>query len=333
MADSVVVLAKIATLFALIAIGWGSRRRGYLSADATATLGRFVVDVCLPGLILVQMIETVSRDSLRQDWASPVLAVLVFTIAWLVGGLAARLFAPPGSRSTFTFLVGTPNWIYLPLPIAQELWGADGVRAVLLCNVAAQLLLWSVGVALLRQQLFSRELLRKALLNPGIGAAVAGIAIALLIPEARTWRGLDVRQASVALGAAKVALEAVHLLGTVTIPLSLVLIGAQLGGMTSSKGQQGRGLLALAATRLLVAPMLTVAIFHALSTFWAIPPVPQRVAILVSAMPVAVTCGIIVERYGGAVPTAARAIVVTTLASIVSVPFVLYAIVRWGGMG
>jgi predicted permease len=128
-------------------------------------------------------------------------------------------------------------------------------------------------------------------------------------------------------------LEAVHLLGSVTIPLSLLLIGAQLGGMTASKRPGGRGLSALVASRLLVAPLLTVAAFQALAAVgWTIPAVPLRVAILVSAMPVAVTCGIIVERYGGAVPTAARAIFVSTLASIVTVPLVLYAIVAFVGV-
>jgi len=323
---SLVVLAKTATLFLLIAAGWLSRRRGYLSADTTTILGRFVVDVCLPALILVQMIATVDRHSWREDWASLVLAALVISLALVTGVVAALLSAPRASRSTYAFVAGIPNWIYLPLPIAQELFGDAGVRSVLICNISAQLLLWSVGVTVLRGRLGS-DALRKALLNPGIIAAVVGIAVALLVPQARSWRAATL-SGGAALGpaAAKVLLDSLDMLGRLTIPLSLLLIGAQLGGMQQRPTGGGRVLWSLVAARLLIGPLIAVAAIRLLTAVgWAMPEVPRRVALLISAMPVAVTCGIITERYKGDAALCARAIFASTLLSLVTLPLLMVA--------
>jgi predicted permease len=322
---SAIVLAKAATLFLLIAAGWASRRRGYLSADTTRVLGRFVVDVCLPALIVVQMIATVNRQSWREDWASLALAAVVFVIAIGLGVVSSRLLAPKPSRATYAFLVGIPNWIYLPLPIAQELYGDAGVRSVLICNITSQLLIWTVGVAVLRGRIRG-DALRRALLNPGILAAVVGIGVAVLFPEVQRWRGLSVSTAAIGPAAGKVVLDSLQLVGSLTIPLSLLLIGAQLGGMQRPRSGDAGVLGGLVGIRLVLSPLVTLAAFHALATLgWAMPEVPRRVALLIAAMPVAVTCGIIAERYDGDAALSARAIFTSTLLCLVTLPALLLA--------
>ena len=330
--DSVIVLAKTTTLFLLIAVGWLSRRRGYLSAEATSILGRFVVDFSLPALILVQLIATVDRHTLRQDWASLVLAVLVLGLALGLGVALSPALAPRKSRSTCAFLIGIPNWIYLPLPIAQELFGGDGVRAVLLCNIVFQLLLWSVGLAVLRGRL-DRGALRRALLNPGLAAALIGIGLAILAPELRTYQALSLSAApSAGPIAVKVVLDSAALLGQLTIPLSLLLIGAQLGGMARPKIRDIRLLSSLVAARLLLGPLVTVLAFQGLGALgWAVPEVPRKVALLISAMPVAVTCGIITERYGGDADLSAGAIFTSTLLCLLTVPLWMLGFAAWPG--
>lgn len=73
-------------------------------------------------------------------------------------------------------------------------------------------------------------------------------------------------------------------------------------------------------------PLCTLLAFRGLGWLgWSIPEVPRRVALLIAAMPVAVTCGIITERYGGDTELAARGIFATTLVSLVTVPLLMVA--------
>jgi len=140
------VFLKIAAMFLVIVGGWLARRRGFLAADFTATLSRLVVDVAFPALVFTQLLRTVDGTVLRQEWFAPLLCGLLVVVAYFVGRLLAPMFSGGTQRNTFIFLVSISNWVFLPLPIAQALYGDTGVRTVLLCNIGGQIVLWSFGV-------------------------------------------------------------------------------------------------------------------------------------------------------------------------------------------
>src|ERR1035441_7170536 len=125
-----VVFLKIAAMFLVIVGGWLARRRGFLAADFTATLSWLVVDVAFPALVFTQMLRTVDAAALREGWFSPLLCGLLLLLAYLAGLVAAPLFSRKEQRNTFIFLVAIPNWVFLPLPIAEALYGRAGVRTV-----------------------------------------------------------------------------------------------------------------------------------------------------------------------------------------------------------
>ena len=98
----------------------------------------------------------------------------MIVIAYFVGLLVSPMFSNKTQRNTFVFLVAIPNWVFLPLPIAQALYGDTGVRTVLLCNAGAQLVLWSFGVWILHGSI--RQAAKNLLTNIGLWATALGIA-------------------------------------------------------------------------------------------------------------------------------------------------------------
>jgi len=122
-----------------------------------------------------------------------------------------------------------------------------------------------------------------------------------------------------------VILDSLSMAGSLTVPLSLLLIGAQLGGFELRNPRSCSCLPQVVLARLLLGPAATLALFfllHALG--WTIPRVPLEVCALISAMPIAVSCTVFAERFGGDVPLSARATFYSTLASLVSVPIVFW---------
>src|ERR1019366_1861075 len=191
-----VVFLKITAMFLVIVAGWLARRRGFLAADFTSTLSRLVVDVAFPALVFTQMLRTVDAAALRDGWIDPVLCGLVILIAYFVGLLLAPVFSCKTQRNTFIFLVAIPNWVFLPLPIAQALYGDTGVRTVLLSNAGAQLVLWSFGVWILHGAM--RQAAKNLLTNTGLWATALGIGMALLFPAARELETINPATASMA---------------------------------------------------------------------------------------------------------------------------------------
>jgi predicted permease len=316
-------------MFLVIVVGWLARRRGFLAAEFTTTLSRLVVDVAFPALVFTQMLRTVNADALRAEWFSPVLAMLIIFVAYFVGLAVSPLFSRPAQRNTFIFLVTIPNWVFLPLPIAEALYGAAGVRTVLLCNAGAQLVLWSFGVWILHGSI--RQALRNLLTNTGLWATALGIVIALLFPAARGLETISATTASPGgvLGGALV--QALAMVGSLTIPLSLLTIGAQLGELTIAVNRFPRPLWGVILARLLFAPLVTLALsWAAIRAGMQIPDTTRMVCYLIATMPVAISCSVMTERYGGDTPLSAESIFYSTLFSLLTVPGLFWVIQRFG---
>jgi malate permease and related proteins len=324
-----VVLVKIAAMFLVIVVGWLARRRGFLAAEFTATLSRLVVDVAFPALVFTQMLRTVNADALRAEWFSPLLSVVIVFVAYFVGLVVSPLFCGAAQRNTFTFLVTIPNWVFLPLPIAEALYGAAGVRTVLLCNAGAQLVLWSFGIWILHGSI--RQALRTLLTNTGLWATVLGIVMALLFPAARELETISAATASLGGVLGGTLVQALAMVGSLTIPLSLLTIGAQLGELTIAVHRFPRPLWGVILARLIFAPLVTLALgYAAIRAGVQIPDTTRMVCYLIATMPVAISCSVMTERYGGDAPLAAEGIFYSTLFSLLTVPAMFWLIQQFG---
>lgn len=324
-----VVLLRITAMFLVILVGWLARRRKALSAETTATLSLFVVDITFPALVFVQMLKSVDGEFLREGWYVPLLGFGILAVGEIVGLLIAPLFASREQRLTFIFLVSVANWVYLPLPIAEGLFHEAGVRTILLFNIGAQLALWSMGVWTLRGGRPDLAALKNLLKNPGLLATAAGIILALLWPGLAALAKADpVPDAAWSAFAGRAILQALDLAGGLTIGLSLIVTGAQLGGLQFTARGDTRAQAGIVLGRLLLTPLVVVVLIQLLRLGGV--EIPERERLLthiISFMPVAISCSIFTERFGGGTALSARAIFYTTLLSIATVP-ALYAAVQ-----
>ncbi len=331
MPDFIAVLLKIAAMFLVMALGWVARRLHYVTDETSRSLSRLLVDMAFPALVFTQMLSTVTPEALRAGWFLPVLGFLLIVMA-LLAGLGLALFARRGNLATGLFLVAIPNWVYLPLPIVEGLFGAAGVRDVLLYNVGAQAALWTLGIWVLQRGRFDARSLKNLALNPGLLATAAGIVLALCCPPAR---GLELQPAGAnpLLLAASSAVQALAMLGSLTIPLSLLVTGIQLGGLNLLIVRRpAREFVGIIVLRLLVAPAVTLAaIWLAGRAGLELAEAPRLTAYLIACMPVAISCSILAERFGGDTLLAARSIFYSTLWSILTVP-AWYYLIRWWGL-
>jgi len=332
MSDFLIVLLKLASMFLVMALGWVARKRALITDDAGRVLSRLLVDMIFPALIFTQMLRTVNFQVLRECWFVPILGAAVIVIAKGVGQLGMPFFRHKGALATAVFLVAMPNWVFFPLPIVERLFGDAGVRDVLLCNVGAQLMLWTIGVWTLRGKMASKMAFKELAMNHGLVATVAGIVIALVLPFTRPLETMSVAGASVGVLAAASVVQALAMLGSLTIPLSLVITGSQLGALNLADHYPTRDFVGVIVLRLLVAPAITIAILTAAILLGLrIPEVTRMTTYLIAAMPVAISCSIVTERFGGDTPLAARAIFYSTLWSILTVP-ALYYLIRLLGL-
>ena len=121
-------------------------------------------------------------------------------------------------------------------------------------------------------------------------------------------------------------MKAMQLVGSLTVPLSLVVIGVQLGSLSFAAVRPGRAVIGVGLLRLLVTPAIVgTLMWLCLRLGLRLNNVQVMVMFLVAAMPVAISCSVMAERFAHEGPFAAQCIFYTTLASIVTVPVMFWA--------
>ena len=119
------------------------------------------------------------------------------------------------------------------------------------------------------------------------------------------------------------------MLGSLTIPLSLIVTGAQLGGLPMTDHRPSSSLAGVLVSRLFLAPAATIALVQLAGLIgWALPDVPRMTMYIIAATPVAISRSIFTERFGGDTSLAARSIFCSTFLSILTTPIIVL-LVGW----
>lgn len=324
-----IVFIKILAMFVVLLAGFVARRRGLLDAGIVQALSRLTTDLVFPALVVSQLVDLVDAATFRHSLGIFALGVAILAGGGLAAHALGRLILRPAERRDGSFLMAVPNWIFMPLPIVQALYGGAGVHALLLINVAMQVLLWTGGVWMLDRSARDAHPWHALRGNRGLQATFLAIGLGVVLPAASAMP--EAVQPAVRLGRA--LLDGIGMIGSLTVPLILLTVGGQLAGV-ERPGRPDRLTATIVAGRLIVLPVLSAAVLTGARLLGWGDETTLSVALIIVCMPTAVMCGAFLDRYGGNTGLGARIIFGSTLFSIGSVPLLVAAVQRiWTLMG
>jgi malate permease and related proteins len=309
------LLLLVLPVFALIAIGVGVRRLGWMEGEAETSLIRLVVNLCYPCLIF----ESVANNTALRSPANLLLPPLVgFGVTWLgirAGLVVARmigLHVGTGLR-TFALAVGVTNYGYLPLPIIERMWGAESTGVLLVHNVGVEAAIWTVGLLVLSGLSF-RE---------GWRRLVSPILVTLVVAVSANLTGTTALLP-------KVVIDVVHGLAVCAIPLGLLMTGVNLANYLHEPRQlfDPRTSIAANALRLGILPVVLLVIARYLPCSIEL----KRVMVVQAAMPSAMLPIIIARLYGGHPRTAVQIVLSTTALGLFVIPLWMRVGMAWVGV-
>ena len=306
------LLAIVAPVFVLFALGALLRRTCRLTDESEAAMLRIYVNFFYPALILKSVLGNAAlRDPANLLW--PPLAgfgtILVGFAAGYCLGRALGLHIGAGLR-TFAFAVGIYNYGFIPIPLMESLYGREPLGVLLVQNMGCELAVWSVGLLVLAG-LSVREGWRRVL-NPAICTLVVAVAVNLA-----------------GFHAPAVLMRVIDLLGGCAIPFGLLLCGVTLATYVKQPRQlySGRTTPAACLLRLAVLPVA----FLLLARFAPVSIELKRVLVIQAAMPSGMMPLVLARHYGGQPLIAAQIIVGTTLLGLFVIPLWLQFGIAWAG--
>lgn len=293
-------------LFLLICAGFAAGKLGAIKRDTVKALSRFLVDFTLPAIIIISMQRPFSPALRDQSIRILVISSVVYALSFPLAYAASAAYRKAGRAElgVHRFAMCFSNVAFMGFPVAESLLGKESLFVISIYNIPFQLLAFSVGIVMIAGKRTDgpRGLgAVKSLLNPAIVSALIGFALFLgsvRIPDP--------------------LYSAMDLLGGMTTPLAMIVIGAILA-QTRLGGVLGNPRLWLTtAYRLGVHPLLVFAAAKAVG----LSGMELAVPVLVSAMPVAANSTILAGVYGGDDVTASGLVFASTLLSLVTIPLI-----------
>ncbi len=332
MLSGAVIFYKIASICLLIFVGYIAKRMKLVPENSLNALSHYIISIATPCFILTYMPMSITAETALANWHFPVLGAALVGICDMTGWLSARFFVNEGLRPTFRLIAAVPNWVFLALAVSEPLFGADGIRVVLLFNLGITAYLWSLGLTSFRQGM-GWKIVKSLLLNTQIICTAIGLGLALFVPFIRTvydMQAADLAALPFHLGLVSAAWETVVLIGKTCLAMSIFQIGVRLGD-TPGKGSvevmvEKKNNYALATSsffRLILAPVICSLILTGL-VYVGVPLTYSEflTAVIIMSMPTATIVLTIADVYGGDTLLSARSIIWTTLASLATVPLI-----------
>jgi malate permease and related proteins len=294
-------LARIVlTLLAMVGVGWLLRATRVLSADDARPIHAVIIYAGLPALIF-RAVHPASLDPELAVVAVVAWAVFLLTaaVAWM---LTRALRLPRRVAGGFILAASLGNTGYIGYPVSQAILGEEGlVRAIFYDVFGTVGALLIVGL-LIAQHYGDRvgpriNVLREILRFPAVLALFAALVLRPFpVPEVVS-SGLDA-------------------LASLVVPLIMISVGLSLE--VRRLGERPLVLGTLGAVRLLLAPLVALAIGGLVLD----DPAAVRLVALEAGMPVMMLSIVIGARFGLDTEFLAAAVVLTTIASVATIPLV-----------
>ncbi len=273
---------------------------GYVFGRISKTDVRSIIDVAmfitLPALAFTSMLSRpIQPADAARLWSA---AVLLALGGWALAWVAFRLLRQ--KHSGLYLPVMFMNNVNIPFPIIYLAFGDEGLAVATLFYIPNAILIYTLGVHIACKAESWRAGLKEVLGVPLIYAALAGLILNLFRVQPPP-----------------LLMDTLEFIGRAAVPLILITAGVNLAGirLTSLGTASIASLLRMGGGFLL--GLAVVPLF-------AFTGVDRAVVLFESAMPSAVFASILCAKYDNEEALVSSVVLITTLASVVTVPLLLY---------
>lgn len=292
------VAAQMAVLLIIVVAGFSAHKLGLMGGDFDKRLSDFVIQVTCPCLIVSSTMGDTMPD---RSHILPLLAVGGATYAILIAlAYVIPRYMPVRreNRGMYSFMLTFANVGFIGYPVIASVFGQSAVFYACVLNAPNTLTIFIWGVMFVTGR--KGESFRwRLLFSPAMAATYLSIVIV-----AAGWR------------APEIVARPFTLLGGMTVPAALLVIGSSIAGIPAKRMTGSRGSYVMCAFRLLILPL---GMYYLMTAAGAGHLIASVNAVLVG-MPVASFGTMFCMKYGRDETVMTQGTFISTLLSVPSIP-------------
>ena len=291
------VLQEMLVILFAIAAGYAANHLGYLGGETDQKISKLILNITMPAMIVSAVITGEELPEISVILSILEVGVVFYALEVIFVLTVPRLLpGTAGQKGVYRYTLAFPNVGFIGYPVAVALYGDGALFYAAILALPFNLLSYSLGPLMLAG---TGRFRWRQLLTPCILSSVLGLVLALtrLRPPAIVGEMLD-------------------FVGSITVPLSLLVVGSLLAHMSPGKVLRSPKLWVLSVLRLLVMPALLCLVLRGMH----IEAMVLGIAVSQMGMPVAVNGTLLSMEYGGDTEAMAQVTFLTTLGAIVTIP-------------
>ena len=316
------IVEKIVSIFLIMAVGFVANRTGVLPREGNKFLTNLLIKVIAPCMIFSSITSKELTDDTFAATLYTLLGAALFSVCaavlgWVLCKYLLRV-SPLEDVGVYAFVFASLNSGFMGFPITLALFGQDILYFMVVHNITLTLYLYTLGPIILsmssqgsqKKSAFDLRSLLASLLN--INTIVAFVSIILL------FAGLHLPA---------LLFESIETIGNATVPISMLLVGVQLGESNPLKIIKNGKLVAISVLKMFLLPVLT---FLAVNWLPILPEVKLCMT-FAAVFPGAVAAVPVVAIEGKNSLTCAEMVAFTTFLSVATVPLFAAFLMHWYG--
>jgi predicted permease len=284
------------SFFLLFMIGFGVQKIRHYSNEGIQTFTSIILDIFFPIYIIYVLTTNPIVKDLR-NLIFPVLAGLgVALLAYFLAPILSKPVIKTESDKTANGIMQMiGNYAFLGLPLAESIFGSEGLAYAVMIKIGLELVIFSLGVARLRTDDGKFQL--NDILSPVFIATIVGLILGQFEFSYPLWMDGILSKT-----------------GAAVSPLGFIVSGIMTANVSLHKFEFGK-IAYISLIKMIVIPLLVFGFGYVIG----IDHTLLGIITIYVAMPFGVTPGMFLERYGHDPNLASMGMVFATLVS----PFVL----------
>lgn len=298
----------------IIAIGVVLTKKGWFGSDMSAVFSKLVMKVSLPLYMLCQMEKDFTHDSLIRIAPDLILPFASIFLAYIVGRIAVKVLHIRRERQgVFVTCFFIANTIFIGLPVNLALFGTQSVPSVMLYYMANTTMFWTLGIYHIvndsqggkgNMPLFSAQTIKKVFSPPLMGFLIG---LALVLANIKLPDFL---------------LTSFQYVGNMATPMSLLVIGIEMAGISLSDIHWDRDVVGALIGRFLVCPACVLALLP----FIPVTPMSAQVFTMQASMPAMTQMTVVAKSIGADVRCSTQVTFITVVMGIVVIPLYMFIV-------
>ncbi|MGL5348497.1 MAG: AEC family transporter [Peptostreptococcaceae bacterium] len=295
------VFIQVLTLFILIIVGYYARKKELIDDEFTSKLSSLVMLFFLPCMIISSMQIEYNTNMISKIILLIIISLFMYSISFIIAYFSKYIFKSTNDLGIYQFVILFSNVGFMGYPIVQAMLGKEAIFYTAIFNLPFNLLIMTLGTFILCKNNDNYTFSIKVLVNPVIISVFLGLFLFCL--KIRLPKFIN---------------NPIELLGNVTTPISMLVIGSMLFSSSAIECFLNKKLYILSFIRLLFIPFI---VYFSLKNILT-DPMLLSIPIVISAMPAASNTAILANEYKANEGLASQAVFLSTLFSIFTIPLI-----------